>query len=212
MSGSIAHGWQPIGAQHVKVRLEAGEQKKVIFILGYHENAQDQKFSAPAVINKAGVLPLIQRFLQPAEVQAAFSEYRFNDAVRGVVDYSNYSYKTMGEAGYYGGGLFATISRTSAGATFHRMEGAVERLRYREIRLYAAKDMEGWRVSFDVINHHYDQPFNGLRDSYSLNGTVRYAISDSLTSNLSVEYSKTPDFLRNTMVLLNLVYNFASGR
>ena len=138
-------------------------------------------------------------------------EYRFNDAVRGVVDYTNYSYKTMGEAGYFGGGIFAMISRTSAGASFHRMEGAVERLRYREARLYAAEDMGGWRVSFDVINHHYDQPFNGLRDSYSLNGTVRYAITDSLTSNLSVDYSKTPDFLRDTMVLLNLVYNFKSG-
>lgn len=138
-------------------------------------------------------------------------EYRFGNAVRGVVDYSNYSYKTMGEADYFGGGISATISRTSAGASFHRMEGAVERLRYHEARFYVAEDMKGWRVSFDAINHHYDLPFNGLRDSYSLNGTVRYAISDSLTSNLSVEYSKTPDFLRNTMVLLNLVYNFKSG-
>jgi long-subunit fatty acid transport protein len=72
--------------------------------------------------------------------------------------------------------------------------------------------MEGWRLTFDVINHHYDVPFSGISDAYSLNGTVRYAISDSLTTNFSIDYSKTPDFLRNTTVLLNLVYNFKSGR
>ncbi len=92
------------------------------------------------------------------------------------------------------------------------MEGAVDKLRYREARVYVAEDMEGWRFSFDAINHHYDVPFNGVSDAYSLNGTVRYTISDSLTSNLSVDYSKTPDFLHNTTVLLNLVYNFKSGR
>jgi len=37
-SDSIACGWQPIGAQHVRVSLEPGEQKKIIFLLGYHEN------------------------------------------------------------------------------------------------------------------------------------------------------------------------------
>jgi hypothetical protein len=140
------------------------------------------------------------------------AEYRVRDGLRGVVDYTNYSYKTMGEAGYYGAGIIAVISRTSAGASFHRMDGAVDRLRYREARVYAAEDMEGWRLTFDVINHHYDVPFSGISDAYSLNGTVRYAISDSLTTNFSIDYSKTPDFLRNTTVLLNLVYNFKSGR
>jgi hypothetical protein len=144
--------------------------------------------------------------------KSGLAEYRFNDSVRGVVDYSNYAYRIMGGAAYFGGGIFATKSRTSAGATFHRMEGDVDRLRYREIRLYIAEDVAVWRCSFDVISHHYDQPFNGLHDAYSLNGTVRYAINESLTSNLSVDYSKTPDFLRNTTVLLNLVYNFKSGR
>lgn len=33
-SGSEAHGWQPIGAHHVKIQLDAGEQKTVIFDFG----------------------------------------------------------------------------------------------------------------------------------------------------------------------------------
>ncbi len=73
-SGSIAHGWQPIAAQQVRVRLEAGEQKKIIFLLGYHENPVEQKFDPPGsqIVNKRSVLPVIQRYLQPAAVDSAF--------------------------------------------------------------------------------------------------------------------------------------------
>ncbi|MCL4274840.1 MAG: glycosyl transferase [Anaerolineales bacterium] len=73
-SGSEAHGWQPVGAQHIKVQLEAGEQKKVIFILGYHENPVDEKFDPPhsQTINKRTVVPVIKKYLQPDAVESAF--------------------------------------------------------------------------------------------------------------------------------------------
>jgi cellobiose phosphorylase len=78
MSGSEAHGWQPIGAQHVKIQLEAGERKKIIFILGYHENPVDEKFDPPhsQTINKRTVTPVIQKFLQPEVVENAFQELK----------------------------------------------------------------------------------------------------------------------------------------
>lgn len=73
-SNSEAHGWQPIGAQHIKVHLDAGEQKKVIFILGYHENPVDEKFDPPnsQTINKRTVTPVINKYLQPDAVESAF--------------------------------------------------------------------------------------------------------------------------------------------
>jgi cellobiose phosphorylase len=73
-SNSEAHGWQPIGAQHIKVQLEAGEQKKIIFILGYHENPEDEKFDPPnsQIINKRTVTPVIKKYLQPDVVEQAF--------------------------------------------------------------------------------------------------------------------------------------------
>jgi cellobiose phosphorylase len=76
MSGSIACGWQPIGAQQIKINLKAGETKKVIFLLGYHENPNDQKFDPPdsQTINKQTVLPIIKRFLQPKVVDKAFQD------------------------------------------------------------------------------------------------------------------------------------------
>ena len=77
-SDSIAHGWQPIGALHVKVHLDAGEQKKVIFLLGYHENPKDAKFDPPGsqTINKRTVQPVIKRYLKIDEVEKTFLALR----------------------------------------------------------------------------------------------------------------------------------------
>ena len=77
-SNSMAHGWQPIGSHHVKVQLKAGESKKIIFILGYHENPKDAKFDPPGsqTINKKTVKPIIAKYLQPKNVEAAFVALR----------------------------------------------------------------------------------------------------------------------------------------
>ncbi len=77
-TNSVAHGWQPIGSHHVKVELEPGESRTIIFILGYHENPKDDKFDPPGsqTINKRTVKPIIEKYLQPANVQAAFEALR----------------------------------------------------------------------------------------------------------------------------------------
>jgi len=74
-SNSVAHGWAPVGVQQVNLTLQPGEERQVIFLLGYHENPKDAKFDPPTSqrINKATVLPVIRRFLQPAEVETAFA-------------------------------------------------------------------------------------------------------------------------------------------
>ena len=46
-AGSIAHGWAPIGAHHVRLTLEPGETRDVVFVLGYAENPPDAKFDPP---------------------------------------------------------------------------------------------------------------------------------------------------------------------
>ena len=78
LSNSTAHGWQPIGAGHVRVSLQAGEHRSIIFLLGYHENPVYEKFDPPGsqTINKRTVLPVIQRFLQPAVVSSAYDDLR----------------------------------------------------------------------------------------------------------------------------------------
>ncbi len=75
---SIAHGWAPVGSHHVRLELAPGEARKVIFILGYHENPPDQKFEpgGTQVINKRSVIPIIERYRQPQQVEAAFEALR----------------------------------------------------------------------------------------------------------------------------------------
>jgi cellobiose phosphorylase len=75
---SIAHGWAPMGSHHVKLNLEPGETRRVIFLLGYHENPKDQKFDPPTsqTINKRTVKPRIAKYLKPAAVDAAFEALR----------------------------------------------------------------------------------------------------------------------------------------
>ena len=75
---SEAHGWQPIGSHHVKVQLKAGEQKQIIFILGYQENPKDDKFDPPGsqIINKKTVKPIIAKYLKSENADKAFNDLR----------------------------------------------------------------------------------------------------------------------------------------
>jgi cellobiose phosphorylase len=75
---SVAHGWAPMGSHHVRVRLEPGESRQVVFLLGYHENPRDQKFDPPnsQTINKRTVVPIIMKYLDPVNVDTAFNALR----------------------------------------------------------------------------------------------------------------------------------------
>jgi cellobiose phosphorylase len=77
-TNSHAHGWAPIGSHHVTISLNPGESRQVIFLLGYQENPEDQKFDPPGtqVVNKQLVNPIIQKYLQPETVDRAFDELR----------------------------------------------------------------------------------------------------------------------------------------
>lgn len=72
---SEAHGWQPIGSHHVRLALKPGEQKKIIILLGYHENPKDDKFDPPGsqTVNKKTVKPVIAKYLNPTNVETAFA-------------------------------------------------------------------------------------------------------------------------------------------
>ena len=60
-----------MGALHIHVTLAPGEEKKILFGLGYIENPQDEKFTAPGVINKARAHAMISRYATSAQVDAA---------------------------------------------------------------------------------------------------------------------------------------------
>jgi cellobiose phosphorylase len=75
---SEAHGWAPMGSHHVKLTLKPGETRRVIFVLGYHENPVSEKFDPPGsqTINKKTVRPVIARYLEHQVVDEAFAALR----------------------------------------------------------------------------------------------------------------------------------------
>jgi cellobiose phosphorylase len=77
-ANSIAYGWAPCGVHQVKLTLQPGEAREVIFVLGYHENPRDAKFDPPGSqrINKTTVLPLIEKYLRSENATAAFESLR----------------------------------------------------------------------------------------------------------------------------------------
>ena len=71
---SHAHGWSPIASHYIEVELQPGESRDYIFLLGYVENKQEEKFSAPQVINKTQAKAMMARFDTSEKVDAAFAE------------------------------------------------------------------------------------------------------------------------------------------
>jgi cellobiose phosphorylase len=60
----------------VEIRLRPGEARTLVFVLGYVENAADEKWERNGVINKAKARALIERFATTAKVDAACQELR----------------------------------------------------------------------------------------------------------------------------------------
>ena len=93
-TGSIAHGWSPVASHYIEVELQSGESKDYVFLLGYVENDQEEKFVLDAegklvyevpgllhsgsspVINKAKAQELIAAFDTTEKVDTAFAELK----------------------------------------------------------------------------------------------------------------------------------------
>ncbi|HLY24771.1 MAG TPA: hypothetical protein VKQ72_00435, partial [Aggregatilineales bacterium] len=73
-NNSVASGWSPIGSHSLDVTLKPGEEKAFVFILGYVENAQDEKWERPGVINKIHAREMISAFSTTEQVQKALDD------------------------------------------------------------------------------------------------------------------------------------------
>ena len=75
-TGSVAHGWQPIAAQQFDLNLAPGGESVLLFGLGYIENPEEEKFSAPGVINKARAEAMMARYADAAAFDNALGLLR----------------------------------------------------------------------------------------------------------------------------------------
>lgn len=69
---SVAHGWSPIASHSLELVLEPGESKELVFLLGYVENEQHEKWESKGIINKQKAKEMISRFHSVEKVNDAF--------------------------------------------------------------------------------------------------------------------------------------------
>ena len=74
LHNTIASGWYPIASHQINVSLEAGESKTFVFALGYIENAEDDKWEAPGIINKKKANELLGKYKTEADFDNAFAK------------------------------------------------------------------------------------------------------------------------------------------
>ncbi len=72
-ANSVAHGWSPIASHQLNLTLKPGESKTFVFVLGYIENPEDQKWESPGVINKKPAEAMLAKYQTDADVENAFA-------------------------------------------------------------------------------------------------------------------------------------------
>ncbi len=71
---SIASGWAPIASHMFNITLKPGEEKTIVFQLGYVENPDEEKFEKLHVINKKRAYELQEKYDSKEKVMKAFKE------------------------------------------------------------------------------------------------------------------------------------------
>jgi cellobiose phosphorylase len=73
---SVASGWSPIASHGINIKLKPGEEKSLIFILGYVENDDEDKWESKGIINKTKAKEMIAAFEDDAAVEKAMSDLK----------------------------------------------------------------------------------------------------------------------------------------
>ena len=78
---SIAHGWSPIASHYIEIELQPGESKDFIFLLGYVENEQNDKFAeaTPGLLH-SGSSPIINKAKAKAMIESLNTTEKVNEA------------------------------------------------------------------------------------------------------------------------------------
>lgn len=73
-NNSTADGWSPIASHSLLLSLKPGETRELVFILGYVENALEEKWESKNVINKQKAEAMIAKFETTEAVDKALEE------------------------------------------------------------------------------------------------------------------------------------------
>ena len=92
-TNSVASGWQPIASHQINITLNPGETRSFVFVLGYIENPEDEKWESNGVVNKKRAYEMLDRYKTDADVDKAFAE--LNEYWNGLL--SKYTVKSSND-------------------------------------------------------------------------------------------------------------------
>ena len=92
-TNSVASGWQPIASHQINIILNPGETRSFVFVLGYIENPEDEKWESKGVVNKKRAYEMLDRYKTDADVDKAFAE--LNEYWKGLL--SKYTVKSSND-------------------------------------------------------------------------------------------------------------------
>ena len=76
LTGSVASGWSPIASHQINITLKPNESRTLIFVLGYLENKEEEKWESLNVINKKPARELLSHYQTTEQVRAAYDELK----------------------------------------------------------------------------------------------------------------------------------------
>ena len=75
-TNSVASGWSPIASHGIDIKLKPNEEVSFNFVLGYVENAEDDKWESLGIINKTKAKEMIAKFESEDSVKNALDELK----------------------------------------------------------------------------------------------------------------------------------------
>lgn len=74
LSNKVCSGWSPIAAFQKKIILKPGEKISLVYLLGYVENKDEEKFESKGVINKKTAHSIIKKYSDEKNIDIAFKQ------------------------------------------------------------------------------------------------------------------------------------------
>ncbi|MBU5638686.1 hypothetical protein KOM00_18315 [Geomonas sp. Red69] len=128
-------------------------------------------------------------------------------------EYNHYEYDLAGGADYYGvNGTFSTTTGLAAGASFHRMDGSNDRLRYNQYRAWATQKLGPADLTLDFFDVDFDGSIGGRENTFSLAAAAGYDFSRNLRVAADVDYIRSADFDNELRGLIKVSYAFGVGK
>jgi len=154
-----------------------------------------------------GLLPADEK----VRILGEAASYQATDNVSIIADYKNFNYTLEGDANYYGGMVkYSVPDSGGAGVGYHRMNGDSNKLKYDEYRVYGYKKISKVDLTADVLEVVYDNPINGVKDSFSGTLAAQYDLTNAWKVGADIEYLHDPDFSRNIQTFVKLLYHFGT--